>query len=91
MMELSILQHEKDQHPQKIGINEVVARIRDDHWPPGYQPLLLVQGVFEGGTRQDDIVSLSGLSIVRFKADPALLEAVRDDPHTLPLRGGYRL
>ena len=83
MMELSILQHEKDQHPQKIGINEVVARIRDDHWPPGYQPLLLVQGVFEGGTRQDDIVSLSGLSIVRFKADPALLEAVRDDPHTL--------
>ena len=83
MMELSILQHEKDQHPQKIGINEVVARIRDDHWPPGYQPLLLVQGVFEGGTRQEDIVSMSGLSVVSFKADTALLEAARDDPHTL--------
>ena len=44
-MELSILQHTKDNHPQKIGISEVVTRIRDDHWPPGYQPVLLVQAL----------------------------------------------
>ena len=82
-MELSILQFAKDNHPRAVSIGAVVDMIRAGSWPPGYPPILLVQGVFEGGTRQEDIVSMSGLSIVRFKADPALLEAVRDDPHTL--------
>ena len=82
-MELSILQFAKDNHPRAVSIGAVVDMIRAGSWPPGYPPILLVQGVFEGGTRQEDIISMSGLSIVRFKADPALLEAVRDDPHTL--------
>lgn len=83
MMELSILQHAQDKQPLGIKIEQVVAMIRDDHWAPGYQPVLLVQGVFEGNTRQQDIVSMSGLSIVQFKSSPALTQAARDDPHTL--------
>jgi hypothetical protein len=82
-MKLSILQHAKDKQPLGIEIEQVVAIIRDDHWAPGYQPVLLVQGVFEGNTRQQDIVSMSGLSIVQFKTSPTLVKAARDDPHTL--------
>ena len=82
-MELSILQHTRDDKPVRITIDEVVARIRDDNWPEGYQPVLLVQGVFEGGVRQDDIVSMSGLAVVRFRPSPPLMQSARDDPHTL--------
>ena len=82
-MELSILQHPKDNNPRTVSIGEVADMIRAGSWPPGYPPILLVQGVFEGGTRQEDIISMSGLSVVSFKADTALLEAACDDPHTL--------
>ncbi len=92
-MELSILQHARDDKPGRITIGEVVARIRDDNWPAGYQPVLLVQGVFEGGVRQADIVSMSGLAVVCFgglDADglSALRQSARDDPHTLLMFGG---
>ena len=61
-MEVSILQHAKDTSPKAVGISEIVDLIRGDQWPPGYQPVMLVQGTFEGGTRQQNLTRLSGLS-----------------------------
>ena len=58
-MELSILQFAKDNHPRAVSIGAVVDMIKAGSWPPGYPPILLVQGVFEGGTRQEDIISMS--------------------------------
>lgn len=49
-MEVSILQHAKDTSPKAVGISEIVDLIRGDQWPPGYQPVLLVQGTFDGGS-----------------------------------------
>ena len=65
-MEVSILQHSKDTSPQSVTISQVAEMIRSDSWPPGYRPQLLVQGTFEGGTRQKDIIRLSGLSVAIF-------------------------
>ena len=66
--------------------------IREGRWPSGYPPILLVQGVFEGGTRQDDLVRMSGLAVVSFTGMDhnglsELRKAARDDPHTMLLFG----
>ncbi len=91
-MELSILQHPKDNNPRTVSIGEVADLIREGRWPSGYPPILLVQGVFEGGTKQSDIVRMSGLAVTCFPAPdashlPKLREAARDDPHTLLMFG----
>lgn len=91
-MELSLLLHTKDNSPKRIRLEEVADIIREGRWPSGYPPILLVQGVFEGGTRQEDIVSMSGLAVVSFTGldHNGLLElrqAARDDPHTMLLFG----
>ena len=93
-MEVSLLQHNRDVSPQGMDIGSIVEMVRGDQWPPGYQPVLLVQGVFEGGTRQQDLTRLSGLSAAVFKmTNPGvegsslaeLREEARADPHTLLL------
>lgn len=89
-MEVSLLQHAKDTSPQAVGVEKIVEMIRDDRWPMGYQPVLLVQGVFEGGTRQQDLTRLSGLSAAVFShvegsSLSELREEARADPHTLLL------
>ena len=89
-MEVSILQHAKDNCPRTVTIGQVVEMIRGDQWPPGYQPQMLVQGTFEGGVRQKDITRLSGLSMavfsqVRSDSVATLREEARADPHTLLL------
>ena len=91
-MELSILQHPKDNNPRTVSIGEVADMIRAGRWPPGYPPILLVQGVFEGGTRQADIVRMSGLAVVSFtgldhNGQTELRQSARDDPHTLLMFG----
>ena len=91
-MELSILQHPKDNNPRTVSIGEVADLIREGRWPSGYPPILLVQGVFEGGTKQSDIVRMSGLAVACFPPRDgnnlsALRQAVRDDPHTLLMFG----
>ena len=83
--ELSLLQHAKDTHPQTVTPAQVAGMLDGDAWPPGYQPVLLVQGRFEGGVRQQDITRLSGLAMVQFDTGEALREEARDDPHTLLL------
>ena len=90
MSEVSILQHAKDSQPKTVGISEIVDLVRGDQWPPGYQPVLLVQGVFEGGVRQQDLTRLSGLSLLLFchvegSSVAELREEARADPHTLLL------
>ena len=91
-MELSILQFAKDNHPRTVSIGAVADMIRAGSWPPGYPPILLVQGVFEGGTKQADIIRMSGLAVVSFtgldaNGVSALRQAARDDPHTLLMFG----
>ena len=91
-MELSILLHTRDNSPKRIQLEEVVDMIREGRWPSGYPPILLVQGVFEGGTRQDDLVRMSGLAVVSFTGMDhndlsELRQAARDDPHTMLLFG----
>ena len=91
-MELSILQHNKDNNPRTVSIGEVADLIREGRWPSGYPPILLVQGVFEGGTKQSDIVRMSGLAVSCFPPGNGnnlieLRQAVRDDPHTLLMFG----
>ena len=77
MMELSILQFAKDNHPRTVSIGEVADMIREGRWPSGYPPILLVQGVFEGGTKQADIIRMSGLAVVCF----SLLDSSALSPH----------
>ena len=96
-MEVSLLQHNRDVSPQGVDIGRIVEMVRGDQWPPGYQPVLLVQGVFEGGTRQQDLTRFSGLSAAVFKVTSPtptgvegsslaeLREEARADPHTLLL------
>ena len=88
-MEVSLLQHAKDGQPKAVGISEIVDMIQGDQWPPGYQPVLLVQGTFEGGTRQQDLTRLSGLALctITNNREPItdILELARADPHTLLL------
>ena len=88
-MEVSLLQHAKDGQPKAVGISEIVDMIRGDRWPPGYQPVLLVQGTFEGGTRQQDLTRLSGLALctITNNREPTtdIRELARADPHTLLL------
>ena len=91
-MELSILLHTRDNSPKRIQLEEVADMIREGRWPSGYPPILLVQGVFEGGTRQDDLVRMSGLAVVSFTGMDhnglsELRKAARDDPHTMLLFG----
>ena len=91
-MELSIIQYSKDTHPRTVSIGEVADLIREGRWPSGYPPILLVQGVFEGGTKQADIIRMSGLAVVSFtgldaNGVSALRQAARDDPHTLLMFG----
>ena len=66
-MELSILQFAKDNNPRAVSIGAVVDMIRAGSWPPGYPPILLVQGVFEKADATEDIVSMSGLAVASFK------------------------
>ena len=92
MMELSILQHPKDNNPRAVSIGAVVDMIRAGSWPAGYPPILLVQGVFEGGTKQADIIRMSGLAVSCFPPRDGsnlseLRQAARDDPHTLLMFG----
>ena len=91
-MELSILLHTRDNSPKRVQLEEVADMIREGRWPSGYPPILLVQGVFEGGTRQDDLVRMSGLAVVSFTGMDhndlsELRQAARDDPHTMLLFG----
>ena len=62
-MELSILQHVKDKAPRRVTLDEVVGQIGGDQWPAGYRPCLLIQGVYEGGSLQKQLVSMSGLAV----------------------------
>lgn len=88
MIELSLLQNAKDTCPNKVTIDQIVELIQSSNWALGYEPILMVQGVFEGNVRQQDLISLSGLSMALFShVDISRLaelrKEARDDPHTL--------
>ena len=90
-MELSILQHVKDKAPRQVTLDEVVGQIRGSQWPAGYRPLLLIQGVYEGGCLQKQLTRMSGLAAALFGCgsekikvkSEALRQKAIDDEHTM--------
>ena len=66
-MELSIIQHAKDKAPRQVAVDEVVELIRGDSWPNGYQPLLVVGAVVEGGLQKKNVRWLTGLAVVKLR------------------------
>lgn len=88
MIVLSLIQNAKDTCPSKVTLDKIVDMIQSSNWALGYEPILMVQGVFEGNVRQQDLISLSGLSMALFShVDISRLaelrKEARDDPHTL--------
>ena len=87
-MELSILQHAKDKAPRQVTLDEVVRQIRGDQWPAGYQPLVVVGAVVQGGLQKKNVRWLTGLSIAKFGYRNEKLGMsneklkLQDDPHT---------
>ena len=89
-MDVSILNHIKDSSPRQMAVAKVVELIRSSQWPPGYQPLLIVSSVVQGGRQRKHVRWLTGLSIARIgfgSEQPVIksekLETARSDPHTL--------
>ena len=79
MMELSILQHARDKAPRQVTLDEVVGQIRSDQWPAGYEPLIVVGAVVNGGLQKKNIRWLNGLCVAHIRGgDPQ----VCNDPHT---------
>ena len=78
-MELSLLQHAKDKAPRQVTLDDVVKLIRSDAWPAGYEPLMVVGAVVNGGLQKKNIRWLNGLCITHIRGDS---QKVRDDPHT---------
>ena len=78
-MEVSILQHAKDKDPRQVTLDEVVRQIRGDQWPAGYEPLVVIGAVIQGGLQKKNVRWLSGLCVTHIQADS---QQVRDDPHT---------
>lgn len=78
-MELSILQHAKDKTPRQVTLDEVVRQIRGDQWPAGYEPLVVIGAVIQGGLQKKNVRWLTGLCVTHIQGDG---QQVRDDPHT---------
>jgi hypothetical protein len=72
-----------------VTLDEAVRQIRGDQWPAGYQPCLLIQGVYEGGCLQKQLTRMSGLSVAAFRREEReakseeLWQQVCGDEHTL--------
>lgn len=89
-MKLSLLQHSKDTCPQTVSLQQVVELIRTGN--NFAMPICSVAGTLEGGYRQKDIVSMTGLAVVSYtnledSSVAELREEARADPHTLLLFG----
>lgn len=86
-MEVSLLQHNRDKAPKMVTLDRVVELIRGDQWPPGYEPLMVVGAVVEGGLQKKNVRWLTGLAVVKLRGERSEVrdkgEVVRDDPHTL--------
>lgn len=78
-MELSLLQYAKDKAPRQVTLDDVVKLIRSDAWPAGYEPLMVVGAVVNGGLQKKNIRWPNGLCVTHIRGDS---RKVRDDPHT---------
>ena len=92
-MEVSLLQHAKDKDPRQVTLDEVVRQIKGDQWPAGYEPLVVIGAVIQGGLQKKNVRWLTGLSVIlighgneklKVKSEKlaALKQTVCDDPHT---------
>ena len=62
-MDITILQHAKDNSPGRLSIEEASALIRGENRPESYQPLMVVASVLEGGRQKKHIRWLTGLAV----------------------------
>ena len=87
-MELSILQHAKDNKPGRIALENIARQMGEGTWPESYCPLLVVPAVVEGGRQKKNIRWLTGLAVAHFEhisqEEMADIRAkVADDLHTM--------
>ena len=91
-MDITILQHAKDNSPGRISMDEVAALIRGENRPEGYRPLMVVAAVVEGGLQRKNIRWLTGLAVAhlrseKWKANSEELDEARrtadEDLHTM--------
>ena len=87
-MELSILQHARDDKPGRIELGSIARQMEEGAWPEGYCPLLVVPAVVEDGRQKKNIRWLTGLAVAHFEhiseADMADIRAkTADDLHTM--------
>ena len=66
-MELSLLQHAKDNQPVRVQLEEETERMRSGKWPDGYRPLLVIPAVVEGGHQKKHIRWLTGIGVAHFE------------------------
>ena len=87
-MEVTILQHAKDNSPGRLSIEEASALIRGENRPESYQPLMVVASVLEGGRQKKHIRWLTGLAVAHItpigkdRLDDAR-QMADDDMHTM--------
>jgi len=86
-MDITILQHAKDNQPAQMPLDEAAALIRGENRPEGYRPLAVFAAVLDGGRQKKHIRWLTGLAVAHVTAigKDALAEARRkaaDDLHT---------
>ena len=91
-MDITILQHAKDNSPGRLSLDEVAALIRGEGRPEAYQPLMVVASVLDGGRQKKHIRWLTGLAVAhlrseKWKAKSEELDEARqtadDDMHTM--------
>ncbi|MBQ7988724.1 MAG: hypothetical protein IJ253_09510 [Bacteroidaceae bacterium] len=87
-MELSILQYNKDNNPQRVQLEDMARQMGEGTWPEGYSPLLVVPAVVEDGRQKKNIRWLTGLAVAHFEhisqEEMADIRAkAADDLHTM--------
>lgn len=91
-MEVTILQHAKDNSPRRISMDEAAALIQGENRPEGYHPLLVFASALDGGRQRKHIRWLTGLAVAhlrseRWKGKSEEWEEARrkadDDQHTM--------
>ena len=87
-MDVTILQHAKDNSPGRLSLDELAALIRGEGRPETYQPLMVIASVLDGGRQRKHIRWLTGLAVAHItpigkdRLDDAR-QTADDDMHTM--------
>ncbi len=87
-MDITLLQHSKDNQPGRTTVDEAARLIRGEGRPEGYQPLLVFAAVLDGGRQKKHVRWLTGLGVAHITQIGAdglaqARQAAADDLHTM--------